>query len=504
MELQFGHLIYRESGMFAPGNGLLELGAGGGDGESFIRLTELTFQANGTGLCLPGPNGEIGDNCPRETGHVEIAIFEQHSFGHVGISVDDRKYYCCDESAQMAGACYESQSGTLLLSDNTDIWWHQKLDLAPGVPTSLDHEELYRVPETGMYVVLVGNCDPQTDTIVIGGHSEWKNPYGYLPGEEYGYLPFFFGLAAVYLALGVTWMIICMAYIKDLLAIQMWTSLVLFLGMVETGAQYFGYRDWNLEGTRAAGAQVFAVIFGAAKRSLSLSMILMVCMGYGVVRPSLGQDIHKIMGMALVYFVSSALWVGLTKGAEAGDREFATRASINAAAILVFVNATIMVVFFMWIMQSIVGVILHLRARSQTAKLALYVHFRRVLVGSFTFAVAWVIFSVVRSSEVEEERHWESNWTIDAIWEVLYLAVLVAVCVLLRPSMNTQRFSYAAVPSLGGKHDDEDGGDILLQSINDDDAEYGGGLEEGEDKADEFITTGQKVSRPISKKANQD
>lgn len=52
---------------------------------------------------------------------------------------------------------------------------------------------------------------------------------------------------------------------------------------------------------------MFAVIFGAAKRSLSLSMILMVCMGYGVVRPSLGQDIHKIMGMALVYFVSSAV-----------------------------------------------------------------------------------------------------------------------------------------------------------------------------------------------------
>lgn len=37
---------------------------------------------------------------------------------------------------------------------------------------------LGKVPETGMYVVLVANCDPQTGTIVIGGHSEWKNPYG--------------------------------------------------------------------------------------------------------------------------------------------------------------------------------------------------------------------------------------------------------------------------------------------------------------------------------------
>ena len=42
---QFAHLIYRESGMFAPGKGFLEIGAGGGDGESFIRLSELSFQA---------------------------------------------------------------------------------------------------------------------------------------------------------------------------------------------------------------------------------------------------------------------------------------------------------------------------------------------------------------------------------------------------------------------------------------------------------------------------
>ena len=29
-----------------------------------------------------------------------------------------------------------------------------------------------------MYVVLMANCDDRTGTIHIGGHSEWKNPYG--------------------------------------------------------------------------------------------------------------------------------------------------------------------------------------------------------------------------------------------------------------------------------------------------------------------------------------
>lgn len=43
--VQYAHLIYRESGMFAPGKGFLEIGAGSGDGESFIRLSELKFEA---------------------------------------------------------------------------------------------------------------------------------------------------------------------------------------------------------------------------------------------------------------------------------------------------------------------------------------------------------------------------------------------------------------------------------------------------------------------------
>ncbi|CAM9521156.1 unnamed protein product, partial [Laminaria digitata] len=218
-------------------------------------------------------------------------------------------------------------------------------------PEGLDHTDVFRIYETGMYVVLMGNCDAETGPITISGHTEWKNPHGYLPGEAYGCLPFFFVLAVFYLAMGIVWMVLCMVYVKDLLGVQMWASLVLLLGMIETGAQYFDYRDWNIEGTRSTGAQSFAILFGAAKRALSLSLVLMVCMGYGVVRPSLGRDVHKIMGLALVYFISSALWVALSNGSATGDKEFATRAGVNAAAILVFVNSTIMVAFYMWILQ---------------------------------------------------------------------------------------------------------------------------------------------------------
>lgn len=62
-----------------------------------------------------------------------------------------------------------------------------------------------------------------------------------------------------------------------------------------------------MSGTRSQGAQSFAILFGAAKRALSLALVLMVSMGYGIVRPSLGRDLHRIMGLTLVYFITSAV-----------------------------------------------------------------------------------------------------------------------------------------------------------------------------------------------------
>lgn len=49
---------------------------------------------------------------------------------------------------------------------------------------------------------------------VSTGEKKLDTYLGYLPGEVYGCLPFFFFLAVVYLVVGVVWMIMCMTYIK--------------------------------------------------------------------------------------------------------------------------------------------------------------------------------------------------------------------------------------------------------------------------------------------------
>lgn len=44
-------------------------------------------------------------------------------------------------------------------------------------------------------------------------------------------------------------------------------------------------------------------MLNAARNSISFFMLLIVCMGYGVVRPSLGATMLRVRILALVHFI---------------------------------------------------------------------------------------------------------------------------------------------------------------------------------------------------------
>ncbi|CAM9495184.1 unnamed protein product, partial [Phaeothamnion confervicola] len=294
--------------MFAAGNAPAK--GPPGDGMSFIKLTDLQFTkawdtgcdpaaaaatagdgvANDGGGAAGGGDG-VPVSCASTDGAVDIVVFERNQFDAVGVQVGTDRYYCCTGTAVMVGACVTSQLGRLILPDPAMALHMRHLDVSADRWSSLSKpsDGIFKVESTGMYIVLIANCDPEEGVIAIRGASEWMNPYGYLPGETYGCLPFFLALSAIYLALGLAWTVACFCHTRDLLAVQLWVSGVLLLGMTETAAKYFDYRGWNEDGTRHTGVLVFAILMGAAKRALSRVLVLMISMGYGLVKPSLGR-----------------------------------------------------------------------------------------------------------------------------------------------------------------------------------------------------------------------
>ena len=154
---------------------------------------------------------------------------------------------------------------------------------------------------------------------------------GFLPADQIGALGYYLALSIIYLIIGLIWLGICMVYKYDLLAIQGWISLVILLGMIETALAFFDLNQWNQDGLRSYGTLGACVFFGAckvclfismfvcfssssiafdygyniSKRAISRVLILLVSLGYGMLKPSLGPLLYQVLLLGTVYFLVS-------------------------------------------------------------------------------------------------------------------------------------------------------------------------------------------------------
>jgi len=489
-----GHkLVYRFSGMYSPHNAPSNMAPG--RGRSFISLISLKISQ------VPGQNDfalmdleEEGypNGPPLRNGTLDIAMFEKQHFDDLGVMIEipgeeqkKHKVYCCTPEMEADRTC--PKAGHLVLPKNSENYQVARLYVSPeGDTHALLQTENFEVKETGMYILLMANCDSFGQDYILNGHTVWMNPYGYLPGERWGDLPFFGIVSLCYLTLGLVWLVLCCCHCKDLLAIQMWTSVVLCLGMIETTTKYFDFLVWNEEGTRNLGAMVFGVVMGVSKRALSRVLVLLAALGYGVVKPNLGPTLRNVMLLGFIYLCLSMAY-DLMNHLPTSDKEMESAPFVDSLAIIVLLTSFVDVLFYIWIFQALTQTLVYLHVRKQIIKCTLYIRFRFVLIVLVLFSISWSIYSIIMASGNRMEKQWKDAWDVNAVWEVLYLAILVAVCFLWRPTVNNQRYAYSHQLSTT-----EDGVEIGFMGgeSDPDDDEYGGELP---DDADDFLSVAAGV-----------
>ena len=265
-------------------------------------------------------------------------------------------------------------------------------------------------------------------------------------------------------------------YSEELIYLQYWITFVLILGMIETCLLYEYYHTYNEVGKIPVHLLVWSLIFGVTKRAVSRVLVLIVAMGYGVVRQSLGEDMKRVLGLGASYCVLSLIFTissSLPSSAKnIGDPEYE-----NLFSIVIMLLATIDTVFYMWTISSINNLIMTLEARKQTVKLQLYKNFRFALLSALSFAVLWAVYASILMGTKTSETSWEFKWTVDAISELLYFLIFVAIAVLWAPSRNNQR--YVSYVELSPMHEDDH--NTSTNEEEDLDAEYGGSLDEDRD-----------------------
>jgi hypothetical protein len=251
------------------------------------------------------------------------------------------------------------------------------------------------------------------------------------------FISFYAFMSLAYGLLGLLWFFQYVRHWKDILQLQNCISAVIALGMSEMAVWYFEYLNFNGTGMRPMAITMWAVTLGAVKKTVSRLLILVVSMGYGVVRPTLGGLTSKVMLLGGTYFLAAESLdvvenVGTINDPPGKERLF-----------LVLPVAMLDAFFILWIFTSLSKTLERLQARRRFAKLELYRRFTNSLAVAVVVSVLWIGYELYFKATDEFGERWQSYWIIHAFWSGLSFALLVVICILWAPSQNSTRYAYS-------------------------------------------------------------
>ncbi|KAL8860710.1 MAG: hypothetical protein Q9178_002740 [Gyalolechia marmorata] len=371
---------------------------------------------------------------------VSLVVFEFRDEDLIGVwpSPDaPEKEYICTQANIDKNYCNSTDLGTFILSPNAseskrnDIL-STKINLKDPKPPKYD------VQRTGYYCV---GSSPFSDGAQYKGKVEFRNAYGRLPAAQIAKLPFYAGITIAYAVIGIFWAFLYAQNRHDILPVQNYITAIIIFLIVEQLMTWGFYDYQNNHGSNALSKVLLIVvsILNAGRNSFSFFLLLIVCMGYGVVKPSLGKTMVYVRFLAIAHFVFGVIYAVASLSITPD----------NAGPLILFVIlplAGTLTAFYVWTLNSLNYTMKDLLERKQSVKAMMYkklwwcilasiiVIFGFFFLNSFTFAE--------RSSPDFVPLHWKTRWFILDGWlNLVYMVDIAYVAYLWRPTANNRRFA---------------------------------------------------------------
>ncbi|KAN0060405.1 hypothetical protein ACQY0O_007735 [Thecaphora frezii] len=404
-------------------------------------------------------------------GTVATIFYEFQDFPKLGVPSEDTdvfgfkmKTYICTTQAVRQKLCDSKEIGNFITANGTQTVQKERVDFDAG--SSEVKNLTYAVTKSGYYCFgatavpltsLPASASSQASVhAAFKGRLNFYNNFdGNLPAAEYPKLNFYFYLTAVYALLGLGWLYLCLRHRDEMLTVQHFISgtiVFLILEMMVQWAYYYYlnshlidlFKIESVEGKTAitAGARFLLVItsiLDAARNSVSFFLLLIVAMGYGVVRPSIGPVMTRVRILTAAHFVFGVLYsigIVLIQIDQGGAWIF----------LFIFPLAMTLTAFLMWIMNSLNHSIEYLTQRKQMFKKGMFVKLHRILLGAVVFIFLFFIVSSITFSQSGGEgfapNTWPYRWfLLDGWLACLYLAVFAAIAWVWRPTGNNMRLA---------------------------------------------------------------
>ncbi|CAD7929763.1 unnamed protein product [Amoebophrya sp. A25] len=223
----------------------------------------------------------------------------------------------------------------------------------------------------------------------------------------------------------------------------------LAVAVLESFCWYCALAHWNLVGRRWHGMVVLASLSTALKQGISLALLLLACLGRGVVSDN-GQPTSRQRGgilLLLALYVLTDTYRRTVTTMEQRPKGGAPLPGLDVperyrggSLLLVMLPASLFLgIFVSWITSALDSTITYLMERRETQKESMYRNMRSYVlfpIGVAVFLVLWFEVAFVRN--IDLAHNWETRWLFtDLALHAGHLTLLLAVCWLWLPSERT-------------------------------------------------------------------
>lgn len=381
------------------------------------------------------------DNTPEgQDPVVSMVVFEWKDKPLIGKPLESEgtadRVYICDQGSVDAGYCASEDIGAFILADNaTEVSRSQIRNDAVHLndPQAVN----YDIKRTGYYCVgTFGYNDEDYSGIV-----EFRNAFGELPAAQIAKLPFYAAITIVYAFLALGWGALYYLNRRDILPVQNYITAILVFLVVEMFMTWLFYDYQNRHGLNTGAKFLLGLVsvLSAARNSFSFFLLLIVCMGYGVVKPSLGKTMVWVRWLAITHFVFGVIYAiaSLSVTPE------------NAGPLILLVVLPLagsLTAFYVWTLNSLNLTMKDLRERKQTVKAGMYrnlwwcILLSIVVIFIFFFVNSWVMAGTTNEDFVP--THWQTRWFILDGWlNLVFFFDVGFMAWVWRPTANNRRFA---------------------------------------------------------------